>query len=178
MERTYIYNEKQYSYQVIATGVICGLAAVYSVFKMFSSVEGANIALWFIVLMISGYGFLSTFVLNFYPQKVRVSDTEIAFYVNKKWKTYQIDSIKDMNIRAMIGGYELFIRFTCTDNKKGHYWVKIPQFTDREDLIFELYHILWKINPKNISIKGQGRKYEQRPGQPDEPAYTEADFME
>ncbi|MBR5559078.1 MAG: hypothetical protein IKU72_02390 [Oscillospiraceae bacterium] len=178
MERTYIYDPKRYSYQVTATGIICLIVAVYSVFKLFTTADPMYILLWILVGLIAGYGALGTFAFNFYPQQIKVSDEEISFYCNKKWFTYRIDSIKQINVRAMVGGYEIFIRFTCSDGRKGHYWVKIPQFTEREDLIFELYHILWLINPKSISVKNQARKYDKRPGHIEGPAYTEADFME
>ena len=178
MERTYFYNPKQYSYQVTVPGIVCLIATLYSIYQLFSVTDGMMILLWILVGMIAGYGFLATFVLNYYPQQVKVSDDELSFYVNKKWYTYRIDDMTYLNVRAMVGGYELFIRFTCKDKKKGHFWVKIPQFTEREDLILELYHILWRVNPKSISVKNQGRMYDKRPGQPDEPAYTEADFME
>ena len=159
MQKTYTYNPRKYKIHIVFLGYFMLAAAVVLAVKWIMS-PGVN--LYLLGLVAAVYGTLNTFVFQANPRDVVIEDGSITFVSFREYK-YAIDELVSFNIREFANA-QFFIRLETKNGKKARYWVQYYHFSDREDLINELYHIEMKVHPTNIKFRGRERQFAYRPG--------------
>jgi hypothetical protein len=171
MERTYTHDEKKYKVHTLYVGYFIIVFGVWMLIKWIRD-PGINIFLFGLVAAV--YASLNTFVFKAVPDKIIVDDESITFHAlgNHKYNTADLEKF----IVREQANAQFFIRLQEKGGKLKRYWVSYYYFSEREDLIDEIYYIEKKVNPNGLKFRGRESQFVYRPGQ--EKKYTEADFID
>jgi len=150
VERTYIFNEKQYRLKVVYIGYILLAILCFSVFMVIFSYS----ILWLFTTLLSVYGAANTFLLQSNPREVIVSDEKITFRSYGQ-RSYSTEKLKFFRVRVSTAGYQVFIRVRDSDGNKGRFWVNFALFSDKEDLIEEFNYLERRVHPDSIRFSGR-----------------------
>ncbi len=170
MQRTYTYEPSKYKFKI----VIMGYAVIF--FGLFCLIQwlrapGLNLYIFGVIAAI--YGTFNTFIQKCNPSAITVDDESITFHAFGE-KKYLISDFEMFNIRENANA-QFFIRIKDRAGKAQRYWVNYYYFSEREDLINELYHIQMQIEPDNIKFRGRQKQFMYRPGQEPEGWFLVAD---
>lgn len=112
-------------------------------------------------IVISIYGILNTFIFNSNPRDVVINDKTISF-VSIGESKYNIDQLKIFILKELANS-QFYIRVEDEQGKHGRYWVQYYYFSDREELIKELYYIEKKVHPSSLKFRGREDMFNHRP---------------
>ncbi|MFZ7134272.1 MAG: hypothetical protein ACOWWR_18145 [Eubacteriales bacterium] len=158
MERTYAYESKRYQFKIVFVGyLLIAIAVVLSILFIMKPTQ----YLYLIGVGVAIYGILNTFVLKSNPRDVVINDDTISF-VSFGEATYNIDKIKTFMVKEFANA-QFYIRVEDKQGKRGRYWVQYYYFSDREELINELYCIEKKVHPTILKFRGRENMFNVRP---------------
>ena len=107
------------------------------------------------------YGVLNTFKFKSNPRDVVIDDETISFVSFGEAK-YNIGKLKKFLIKES-ANVQFYIRVEDEDGKRGRYWIQYYYFSDREELINELYYIEKKVHPTSLKFNGRDNMFNHRP---------------
>lgn len=158
MQKTYSYDSDRYRFKVvIASYIMIAVVIILTILFILRPTQ-------YIYLLGIGaaiYGILNTYVFKSYPRDVVITDDFISFVSFGEIK-YDINQLTTFNVREFANA-QFFIRVEDRNGKRGRYWVFYYYFSDREEMINELYYIEKKIHPKNIKFRGREDMFNIRP---------------
>lgn len=158
MQKTYSYDRGRYRFKVvIASYIMIAVAIILTILFILRPTQ-------YIYLLGIGaaiYGTLNTYVFKSYPRDVVITDDSISFVSFGEVK-YDINQLTTFNVREFANA-QFFIRVEDKNGKRGRYWVFYYYFSDREEMINELYYIEKKVHPKNIKFRGREDMFNTRP---------------
>lgn len=134
-----------------------------SVFFIIKLIMDPRINFYFMGLLAAVYGSANTFIFKSNPRDIEITDDTISF-ISFGEARYEIKRLKNFNIKEYANA-QFYIRVVQDDGKKGRYWVSYFYFSEREDLIRELYFIENKIHPDRAKFRGREKMFAYRPGQ-------------
>lgn len=152
MQKTYSYDPERFKFKVLYAGYILIAAAV--VFTVLFAMNPSQL-LYVFGIGISVYGAVNTFVLKANPKDIVIDDNSITFISFGEVK-YDIENLERFVIKEFANA-QFYIRVADKNGKKARYWVSYYYFSEKEDLIDELYVIEKRIHP--TSLKFRGRKH-------------------
>lgn len=136
---------------------------IASVFFAFKLIINPRINFYLLGLMAAGYGAANTFIFKSNPRDIEITDKTISFISFGEDK-YEIKRIKNFQVKEYANA-QLYIRVAQDDGKKGRYWVSYYYFSEKEDLIKEMYFIENKVHPERAKFRGRKKLFAYRPGQ-------------
>ncbi len=158
MLKTYSYDNSRYRIKVAFAGYfMIAIAVVLTVLFILKPTQ----YIYLLGIVVGVYGAFNTFYFKSYPRDIVIDDAAISF-ISFGEKKYEISNLKTFNVREFANA-QFFIRVEQKDGKQGRYWVTYYYFSDREELINELYYIEKRIHPKNIKFRGREDMFNTRP---------------
>lgn len=158
MQKKYSYNNDRYNFKIVYTGYfMIAIAVVLAV--MFIMKPTQYVFLFGIAVAI--YGILNTFVFKSNPRDVVIDDNTISFASFGESK-YKIDQLKTFLLKEFANA-QFYIRVEDQGGKRGRYWVQYYYFSDREELINELYYIEKRVHPTSLKFRGRENMFNYRP---------------
>lgn len=136
---------------------------IASVFFAFKFIIDPKINFYLLGLMTAVYGAANTFIFKSNPRDVEITDDTISF-ISFGEEKYEISRLKKFQIKEHANA-QFYIRVAQDDGKKGRYWVSYYYFSEKEDLIRELYFIENKVHPERAKFRGRKKMFAYRPGQ-------------
>ena len=170
MSRTYTYEPSRYKFKIIYIGY---LIIVFGLFCLVKWIMDPGLNLYVFGVVAAAYNTINTFVLKCSPSAITVDDESITFHAMGERK-FMISDFEDFNIRENANA-QFYIRITTKDGKSQRYWVNYYYFSEKEDLINELYHIEMTVRPNGLKFRGRQKQFMYRPGQEPEGWFLEVD---
>ena len=158
MQKTYSYDLSRYRFKVeIASYIMIAVAIILTILFILHPTQ----YIYLIGIGAAIYGTLNTYVFKSYPRDIVITDEFISFVSFGEVK-YDINQLITFNVREFANA-QFFVRVEDRNGKHGRYWVSYYYFSDREELINEIYFIEKKIHPKNIKFRGREEMFNTRP---------------
>jgi len=172
MQRTYIFEPDRFKWKVTIKSY---LVLFFGLWCLIQWILSPGLNLWIFGIIAAVYGTVNSFVLKCEPGKIIVDDESITFDARGERK-FMISDITSFNIRENANAQH-FLRITTKDGKSQRYWINYYYFSEKEDLINELYHIEMLVHPDSLKFRGGDRKkqFMYRPGQEPEGWFLEVD---
>ncbi len=170
MQRTYAFEPDKFKWKVTIKSY---LVLFFGLWCLIQWILSPGLNLWLFGIIAAAYGAINSFVLKCEPGVITVDDESITFNARGDRK-YLISELETFNIRENANA-QFYIRIKDKAGKAQRYWVNYYFFSDREDLINELYHIQMKIEPDNIKFRGREKQFMYRPGQEPEGWFLQVD---
>lgn len=158
MQRVYSYEGKRYQFSVVFVGyLMIAIALVLGILFIMNSKQ----YIFLFGLVVAIYGVLNTFVFKSNPRDIVIDDKSISFVSFGEAK-YNIYELKTFKLKEFANA-QFYIRVEDKEGKHGRYWVQYYYFSDREELIDELYYIEKKVHPTNLKFRGRENMFNLRP---------------
>ena len=160
MQKIYAYEPARYRSRIVLVG--CFLVAIaITLSAMYIQNPGQVLFLFGIAAAV--YGALNTFVFKSNPREVVVDDEAVSFASFGEAR-YKISNLKTFDVREFSNA-QLYIRVEDKSGRRGRYWVNYYYFSERENLIYEMYHIEKLVNPASFKFRGRESMFSNRPCQ-------------
>lgn len=157
MQKTYSYDPERFKFKVVFSGYI--LIASVLIFTVLFAMNPSQL-LYLFGIGISAYGAVNTFVLKSNPKEIVIDDNSIDFKSFGEVK-FDIESLDRFVIKEFANA-QFYIRVADNKGKKARFWVSYYYFSDREDLIDELYVIEKRIHPNSLKFRGRKHMFNVR----------------
>jgi len=159
MQRTYTYEPTKYKVRIVFVGY---LIIAFGVLMLVKWLMDPGLNLYIFGLVAAVYGTINTFVLKCSPSAITVDDETITFDAFGP-HAYRLDNLEMFNLREFANA-QFYLRIKTKDGKYQRYWVHYFYFSEKEDLIRELYHIEMLVHPDNLKFRGRKAMFTYRPG--------------
>lgn len=159
MTKKYEYYAPKYKVHVHFLGYVMIALAILLGIRIIANPE---ISLNMFGFVAAVYGALNTFVFKSTPKDIIIDDESITFSSFGETK-YKIAELTQFQIREFANA-QFYIRVEDNTGRKARYWVTYYYFSDKDDLILELYHIESVVHPTNLKVTGREKQFEFRPG--------------
>lgn len=157
MQKTYSYDPKRYKFKVLYAGyILISVAVVFTVLFIMNMSQ----LLYLFGIGTAVYGAVNTFVLKSNPREIVITDNSIRF-ISFGEVEYQIEDLTRFLIKEFANA-QFYIRVTDKNGKKGRFWVSYYYFSEREELIDELYVIEKKVHPQSLKFRGRSHMFNVR----------------
>lgn len=147
--KTYIYEKKFFNVEVVMTGVICILLAIFAAVMMLMK---TLVIVFAIVFVVCCYQIINTYFTNSNPEIITISEDTITLSSFNRKDVYRFDEIHSFKVRE-IGGNKFYVRINNTSMTKGRYWIQAQRMNDKEELKQWIYDFEAKIHPESLRVQ-------------------------
>lgn len=155
--KEYNYHPTHFLIQVTVTSLFTGLIALFSLYQI---LFGANKALFTFVMILALYNTFNSFVSISNPQKIYFGEGKLIFSAYGREQVYQIDEIKQIQMRYVSGNQRLYVSLNGGSLFKGRYWIRLSEFDHKEELEDLFAELEYKVDPESLIViaRRDGRK--------------------
>lgn len=170
MQRTYTYEPSKFKWKVTIKSY---LVVIFGLYCLVQWLLAPGLNLWIFGVIAAVYGAVNSFIFRCEPGRIIVDDESITFDARGERK-FMISDLATFNIRENANAQH-FLRLSTKDGKTQRYWISYYFFSEKEDLINELYHIEMLVDPRGLKFRGREKQFQYRPGQEPEGWFLDVD---
>lgn len=152
MTKIYMYEKKYFNVEVILTAVISLIVAIISVLMIAFNFLAP---VFIILLIVTGYQLLNTFLTNSNPEIVELTPNSISLSSFNKKHTFFFNEITSFKVREFPKKSKAYVRIN-----KSRYWIQTYRMDDGKELFDWLLMFEAKKHPN--SLKQQAKHSHQQ----------------